>query len=129
MRKLIFAAALLLAGPAFAGGEEGRWKTEPGEEGGYLFVQIAACGSKICGTIVGAVDSDGKNDPNYEHMGKPIIWDMVGSGNKFKGGTIWAPDTDKEYASKMTLSGDTLVVKGCVAGGLICRGQNWTRAN
>ena len=25
------------------------------------------------------------------------------------------------------LSGDALEVKGCVAGGLICRGQTWTR--
>ncbi|MFC3118541.1 hypothetical protein ACFOHS_11125 [Jhaorihella thermophila] len=27
----------------------------------------------------------------------------------------------------MRLNGGTLTVKGCVMGGLICRGQDWTR--
>ena len=42
-------------------------------------------------------------------------------------GTIWAPDQDKTYDSKMSLSGNTLEVSGCVL--FICRSQNWTRMN
>ena len=57
-----------------------------------------------------------------------MLWDMSADGDGYySGGKIWAPDADKTYSSKMSLSGSTLVVKGCVAGGLICRGQDWTR--
>jgi len=128
MKKFVLVAALLLAGPAFAGNEAGKWQTAPGETGGYLHVQISSCGANVCGTIVGAVDKDGKLDPAYKHLGKPIIWDMKADGdNSYGGGKVWAPDTDKTYKSKMSLSGNTLTVKGCVAGGLICRGQDWKR--
>ncbi len=33
----------------------------------------------------------------------------------------------KTYAGKGTLSGDTLKMKGCVLGGLICESQTWSR--
>ena len=51
----------------------------------------------------------------------------IDGGGSYSGGTIWAPDVDKKYASKMKINGATLVVSGCVAGGLICRGQDWTK--
>ena len=64
---------------------------------------------------------------NRTIIGRDIILGMQIKGNgKYAGGTIWAPDTDKTYSSKMTLEGDALVVKGCVAV-FLCRGQNWTR--
>ena len=42
-------------------------------------------------------------------------------------GRIWKADEDKVYDSEMELRGDTLVVSGCVLGGLICRSQTWPR--
>ncbi len=120
---ILWAQAALAADPAV-----GVWQTAPGKEGGYLFVTISDCGTRICGTITGAVDKDGKKDPNYQHLGKPIIRNMkADGGGAYSGGTIWAPDEDKTYASKMQLKGDVLTVKGCVMGGLICRGQDWKR--
>lgn len=130
MKKLLIAAAFVLtsAGIAAADPVEGLWKTEPGETGGYLHVQIAQCDDKICGTIAAGVDKDGKSNANYEHKGKRMLWGMRVNGNgKYSKGKIWAPDADKTYGSKMALNGDKLVVKGCVAGGLICRSQNWVR--
>jgi len=63
-----------------------------------------------------------------EIVGKTIIADMVPDGaNEWGDGTIWAPDDDKTYDSSMELSGNTLEVSGCVLGGIICRGQDWTR--
>lgn len=130
MKKLILSAALGLglAGMAAADPVAGIWKTAEGEEGGYLHVGIAPCGSAICGTINTAFDANGNMSPDYEHLGKQIIWDMTADGGgSYSGGKIWAPDSNKTYSSKMSLNGDTLTVKGCVAGGLICRGQDWTR--
>lgn len=121
---------LSMAGMAMADPIDGTWKTAPGDSGGYLYVTIAACGSAICGTIKSAFDKTGAESSDYEHLGKKLIWDMIADGGgSYSGGKIWAPDADKTYSSKMSLSGNALKVKGCVAGGLVCRGQDWTRVN
>lgn len=131
MRKFLlgFALGLGLGTAAVAADPvEGLWKTAEGEEGGYLLVQIEECGNAICGKIDTAFDKQGARDPAYEHLGKRMIWDMKPDGEgHYAGGKIWAPDSDKTYSSKMQLNGSTLTVKGCVMGGLICRGQDWTR--
>ena len=125
MRKVttIFAALVLSATGALAADPAiGMWKSEPGETGGYIHVAITSCGDALCGEIKDVVGND-----NRTIIGRDIILGMQSKGNgKYAGGTIWAPDTDKTYSSKMTLKGDALVVKGCVAV-FLCRGQNWTR--
>ena len=128
MRYLVLAASMALAGAAQADPVAGLWKTAPGDTGGYLHVAMAPCGSAVCGTIKAAFDGSGAPYADYEHLGKQLVWDMAAEGSgAYGGGKIWAPDRDKTYASKMRLSGAALEVKGCVAGGLICRGQTWTR--
>jgi len=131
MNKLLLAAGFAaVATTAFAADPvDGLWKTQPGDTGGYLHVSISECGSAICGTIDSAFDGNGDQQLNYENLGKQIIWDMVPEGGgSYDNGKIWAPDRDKTYNSKMTLdSQNQLTVKGCVAGGLVCRGQTWTR--
>jgi uncharacterized protein (DUF2147 family) len=57
-----------------------------------------------------------------------MIWDMVADGpRKWSGGQIWDPRNDRTFASKMALSGNRLIVAGCVLG--ICQRQNWQRVN
>ena len=122
MKKLALIATITdFATPTLADNVFGTWKSEPGDTGGYITVKIQACGGKICGTILEVVGNKNK-DPE----GKMIIKEMIAKGGgKYSGGTIWAPDTNKTYKSKMNLNGDNLVVKGCVA--FICRGQDWSR--
>jgi len=130
MKHIILSAALGLglASAASADPVSGTWRTAPGDTGGYLHVAIAPCGSNVCGTIKAAFDQAGVQDAGYEHKGKKMLWDMTADGDGYySGGKIWAPDSDKTYSSKMQLSGSKLEVKGCVAGGLICRGQDWKR--
>lgn len=127
MKKYLLTAALVLvAGGAFADPVEGLWKTKPDDNGNFGHIQVAACGSKICGTLVKSFNPDGSvfASPN---IGKKIVWDMVPDGNGgYGGGKIWSPDRDKTYKSKMTLSGNSLAVEGCVL--FICRdGGTWTR--
>ena len=125
MRKVttVFSALVLSATGALAADPAiGMWKSEPGETGGYIHVAITSCGDALCGEIKDVVGND-----NRTIIGRDIILGMQSKSNgKYAGGTIWAPDTDKTYSSKMTLEGDALVVKGCVAV-FLCRGQNWTR--
>ncbi|MEM6727822.1 MAG: DUF2147 domain-containing protein [Pseudomonadota bacterium] len=129
MKKLIAATALALIGStAFADDVLGTWKSEPGETGGFIHVTMAQCGTKICGTIVEVVGND-----NTTIVGRQIIADMSpNGGGKYSGGTIWAPDDDKTYKSRMTLlNANTLEVRGCVGicTALTSRGQTWTRLN
>ncbi|WP_171209814.1 MULTISPECIES: DUF2147 domain-containing protein [unclassified Ruegeria] len=131
MRKaLVTAGFAVFATSALAEDSvDGLWKTEPGETGGYLHVSISECGSAICGTIDSAFSADGNQNLEYANLGKQIIWDMVPEGDgSYDSGKIWDPESDKTYKSKMSLDGQNeLTVKGCVAGGLVCRGQTWTR--
>ncbi|UWQ92608.1 DUF2147 domain-containing protein [Aliisedimentitalea scapharcae] len=132
MKRLIASAGVIigLAGAALADPAAGTWKTEPGDTGGYLHVDVGPCGSAICGTIKTAFDKNGVEQTDYEHKGKKMIWDMqADGGGSYSDGQIWAADSGKTYSSKMSLSGNALTVKGCVAGGLICRGQTWKRVN
>lgn len=131
MKTVLLAAAMSVTATfAAADAASGTWKTEPGDTGGYLHVKIAACGEALCGSIAKAFDAEGAVQSSYEHVGKRMIWDMKAAGDgSYSGGKIWAPDKDKTYKSKMSLDGQTLTVKGCVAGGAICRGQTWTKVN
>jgi uncharacterized protein (DUF2147 family) len=125
MRNFLVVLAALILGTTSAIANDaalGLWKSEPGETGGYIHVQITNCGEKLCGEIIDVVEND-----NDTIIGEDIILNMKIRGDGYYyGGTIWAPDQDKTYRSNMTLSGDSLTVRGCVAF-VLCRSQKWTR--
>lgn len=108
----------------------GVWKTQTNDEGSYLHVEIKPCDNKLCGYIIEAFRKGDEKIHDYPNVGKRMLWSMKEKGTgSWSGGKIWAPDTDKTYRSKMSLreGGSSLKVSGCVAGGLICRSQKWTR--
>ncbi len=127
MKSFAIAAALVIStGAAFADPILGTRKTQPGDDGNYGLVTISKCGNQICGVLGQGFDSAG-NKIDSPNIGRQMIWDMnADGGGKYSGGKIWTPDRDKTYKSKMTLSGNSLKVSGCVA--IVCRSQNWTRA-
>lgn len=122
---LFVASLFLLTSPSLADPVFGNWKTQPGDTGAYAQVKIAPCNGKICGKITKVF---GKTNGKPSPVGKYIIKNMSANGTgSYSGGTIWAPDRDKTYSSKMSLKGKTLSVSGCIAGGLFCRSQKWSR--
>ena len=131
MKQLIIssiAALGLMAGAAMADPVYGTWKTIPDDNGNFGHIQMAACGSKICGTLAKSFDSSGKEVAS-DNNGKNIIWNMKSDGDgNYSGGKVWSPDRDKTYNSRMQLSGNSLKIEGCVLG--ICRdGGTWKRVN
>ncbi|MEE9389037.1 MAG: DUF2147 domain-containing protein [Paracoccaceae bacterium] len=130
MKKAILVVALLLgfAGSVFAqDAVEGTWQTQV-DDGAFAYVTIAPCGNLLCGVISRTFNADGEYAS--ENIGRQLVWDMQAvAGGRYKNGQIWQPSTDKVFKSKMTLSGDVLKVAGCVAGGLICKKQTWSRVN
>lgn len=128
MKKILTAVVLsLAAGAVHADPVEGIWQTERNDDGNLAHVQIAPCGPRLCGTLIRSYGPDNKPIRSAS-TGKNLVWDMVpAGGGSYRDGQIWDPGSDKTYRSKMELSGDRLKVSGCVAGGLLCRGQTWVR--
>ncbi len=123
IRLMVGLVASLVALPAYAD-ITGNWLSEKNEEGKQISVEIYNCGEQICGKITNVHNSD-----NTKIIGTEIIEGMSKKNEKkYSGGKIYAPDTEKWYKSKIKVKDEnTLKVSGCVAGGLICRGQIWTR--
>lgn len=129
MRTIALAAAMAaFAFPVMASEVFGTWKSKPSDTGAYIHVDVGPCpvdDSLVCGRISETFNTNPERD---SIVGRLIIENMQAeSPTEWEGGTIWAPDEDETYASEMELKGDVLEVSGCVLGGLICRGQDWTR--
>lgn len=110
MLLLSAAALMIVGGTAFADPIEGDWKTKSGNT-----AEIARCGNSFCITL-----------KTGQHAGKQI-GKMAAEGNGKYSGKVTDPANDKTYSGKGNLGGDTFEMKGCVLGGLICRGETWTR--
>jgi uncharacterized protein (DUF2147 family) len=116
---LTLLALAACANVAHAGDVSGVWLHEDGDSK----VRFAPCGAAICGTITWL---RGK-DPEAK-VGQRVFYDMVPAGDNVWTGKAFEPASGKEYAGKMTLSGDRLTTAGCVFGGLICKSIVWTRS-
>jgi uncharacterized protein (DUF2147 family) len=118
------AAAVLAAGTALADPIEGIWQTQA-DDGAFAMVRIEPCGAAFCGTITRTF----KGGTEYEspNKGKQIVRAMVPQGGGAYTGQVWRPANDKVYNGKATVSGMKMDLAGCVAGGLICKSQTWTK--
>ena len=126
MRTIALAAAFALtAGAALAADPiEGVWQTQP-DEGSVALVQIAPCGGAFCGTIVRTFK--GQQEYPSPNIGKQIVIGMPPSGGGAYAGKVLRPADNKVYNGKAQVSGSAMKLSGCVAGGLICKSQTWTR--
>ena len=125
MKLFAFGAALIFAaGAAMADPVEGVWQTQE-DDGAYAHVTMAPCGPNFCGTITRTF----KDGAEYqsENIGKTLVIDMAPQGDGNYDGQVWRPSNNKTYTGNITLSGDSMKLAGCVAGGLICSKQTWTR--
>jgi clan AA aspartic protease (TIGR02281 family) len=126
--------------PALAADLAGDWLT--GDRKGI--VRIVNCGGALCGTLVWLrepVDpyTNGprtdKNNVNASQrsrplIGIPIILQMAPSpaGPDRWEGQIYNVEDGNSYNGSFTLYGPNAAqLKACVMGGLICKGQMWTR--
>lgn len=113
-RAALAATLLLAAAPAFADGPEGTWMRPNGDKvsatvsGGKLWCKITA-GSK----------------PGFE-----MCNGMSETGGKWTGKKMHHPSmTMMSFNGTVTVSGDTLSIKGCAIGQSMCDSEKWTRVN
>ena len=126
MKQILAAGAMVLglAGAAFADPAVGTWQTQVDDDR-YAHVKMAPCGGAICGTIVKTfLKGEDYKSPN---LGKQLVRSMTPKGNGAYEGKVWRPSNGKIYIGKMKVSGNSLKLSGCVAGGLLCSKQTWKR--
>ena len=144
MRRHLSAAAalLLLSGfeGAFAADPVGVWLTQAGSSR----VRLADCGGALCGTIVwlkepndpdtGKPKTD-KNNSDASKRNRPLIGVQIVLGMKPAGegkwsGQVYNAEDGKTYSGNLTFTGgNALQLQGCALGGLVCKGQTWTKVN
>ncbi len=127
MKRFALVAALIMAaGAAFADPVEGLWQTQE-DDGAYAHVKMAPCGPNFCGVIVKTF----KDGAEYksENIGKQLVINMAPQGDGQYEGQVWRPSNNKVYYGTIALNGNKMKLAGCVAGGLICAKQNWTKLN
>ena len=134
------ALALILIAPARAADPLGSWLT--GDKKGK--VHIVNCGGAICGTLSWLAEPNDpdtkqpKTDKNNTDAGKksrpllgiPIVLNMKPAGGEKWEGQVYNAEDGSTYSGSFTMTGaNSAELKGCVMGGIICKGQTWTRSN
>lgn len=134
------AVALVMIAPACAADPLGTWLT--GDKKGK--VKIVNCGGAICGTLVWLAEPNDpdtgrpKTDKNNSDaglqsrplLGIPIVLSMTPSGDNKWEGKVYNSRDGGTYSGSFTMTGaNSADLKGCVAGGLICKTESWTRSN
>ena len=142
-RYLLAAAALFMltvSESAFAADPAGVWLTQTG----MSRIRVADCGGALCGTIIWL------KEPNDPETGKPktdkhnsdaskrsrpligvqIVLGMKPAGDGKWSGQVYNAEDGKTYSGNLTFSGgNALQLQGCALGGLVCKGQTWTKVN
>ena len=136
---LVFLGALAIDA-ALAADPHGTWLTE----GGRSRIRITDCGAALCGSITwlkeptdpetGHPKTDKQNADaskrNRPLIGVTIVLNMKPAGADKWSGEVYNAEDGKIYSGNITMqSANALRLEGCAVGGLLCRGQTWTRVN
>src|SRR5262249_53557022 len=126
---LLAMLAVAVPATARAAGPEGLWLV--GDQTGRI--QIQKCGSQMWGVIAWQkTPKDDTDNPHPANQNQPLVGTAILIGMKPAGdrweGNVYNPRNGKVYDSKMAmLPSGKLQIKGCVMGGMICGGEDWTR--
>ncbi|MBS8259885.1 DUF2147 domain-containing protein [Roseibium polysiphoniae] len=130
---LMLAAALIMGGatPTLAADATGEWA----RPGGSSKIRISACGSALCGKLIWLKSP--RNDtanPDPAKRTRPLLGVQIvrsmkptGKTNQWKG-KVYNAEDGKTYTGFIQMpSANRMKLEGCVMGGLICKGETWTR--
>ena len=108
-----------LAGAAQAADPYGTW-TRPSTGSQIAFYD---CGGKLCAKVASVKDKS-----KQDTVGKVIMTGAAKSGNNTWKGDLLNLEDGKTYTGTVTLEGPkALNLTGCVLGGIICKGETFTK--
>lgn len=121
----------LIISPGLAADAKGEWA----RPNGASKIQISSCGSALCGKLVWLkTPRNDTENPDAAKRGRPLLGVQIvqsmkptGKAGQWKG-KVYNAEDGKTYTGFIELTSDTrLKLEGCVMGGLICKGETWTR--
>ena len=135
MKPILAKTALILlaaAVPVTASAQaalDGHWRNAKGS----VVVRMTPCGDAYCGVVIEASDkakATARRGGTPNLIGTRILFGMrpVGDG-AFKGQGFDPKRNIRAPATIRLLGPSTLVVRGCVLSGFICKEQRWTRVS
>lgn len=118
--------------PAVASGKaalEGHWRNPKGS----VTVRVAPCGEAFCATVVDAsskAKATARKGGTPQLIGTRILTGVRATGGGAYTGRAFDPKRNIRAPATIRLLGpSTLVIKGCVLRGIICKEQRWTRVS
>ncbi|MEM9631834.1 MAG: DUF2147 domain-containing protein [Pseudomonadota bacterium] len=138
MLKPIAAPALVAAGllasslaPTFAADATGDWA----RPNGASKIRISSCGSALCGKLIWLkTPRNDTQNPDTAKRSRPLVGVQIVQSMKPTGktgqwkGKVYNAEDGKTYTGYIELtSANKLKLEGCVMGGLICKGETWSR--
>ncbi|MEO6198691.1 MAG: DUF2147 domain-containing protein [Sphingomicrobium sp.] len=122
------AVLIALPSPALAKAPlEGQWENPKGS----VVVRVAACGDAYCGTVIEAsakAKASARNGGTPSLIGTRILSGVRANGDGTYKGRAFDPKRNIHAPATIRMQGaGTLLIKGCVLSGMICKEQRWTR--
>ena len=123
-------AAALIALPSAALAKapiEGRWVNPKGS----VTVKIGTCGAAYCATVIEAsakAKATARKGGTPNLIGTQVMSDLRARGDGVYKGRAFDPKRNLRAPATVRMLGDsTLVVKGCLISGIICKEQRWRK--
>jgi uncharacterized protein (DUF2147 family) len=131
MKRLFLSFALLpMASAAYAEPIEGRWQNPKDS----VIIDVAPCGAGTwCGRVTWAspkAKADARKGGTERLVGTQLLTGLKPDGNGGWKGRAYLPKRNMRANAIIRTAGfDTMVVRGCLVGGMICKEQRWTRVS
>ena len=132
MRRLssLILTAMVAAAPAWAGTPVtavGVWRNPKDT----VHIALRPCGAEICGHVVWASDTaeaKARKAGTPQLVGQQLMRGFVVDKNGVGRGKVFVPDLNKTFTGSAQMITDrTLLAKGCLFAGVLCKTQVWTR--
>jgi uncharacterized protein (DUF2147 family) len=123
MRLSVLIASIMAIGGASAAQAadiNGNWARSDGK----AKVKIAKCGADICATNTWI-----KPGTPSEKAGDVLVMKIEKVSSDRYSGSAFDPQRDMSYKITLDVDDNKMTTKGCVLGGLLCKGVGWTRIN
>ncbi len=130
---ILTGALATASAPSLAGDAQGDWL----RPNGASKIRISPCGGALCGKLIWLREprKDDRN-PDTAQRSRPLVGVQIvqamkptGKDNQWKG-KVYNAEDGKTYTGFIELTTtDRLKLQGCVMGGLICKGETWSRVD
>jgi uncharacterized protein (DUF2147 family) len=96
-----------------------------------VHVRIDKCDGQLCGTVTWAsakAQADARRGGTENLVGTRLFRDLEPAGAGKWRGKVFVPDIRKTFSGTLSFAdSNTMIGKGCVLFGVICKSQTWSR--